>query len=986
MVKTQYNYQGSHSDPRAQGQPQSRVSNRVPKHIPGSIKPQLVNHSEASFTLYSRADDSELELDQDPTPVSPVRSRHPAKFDDTEESYIRDVDGHSPVAKTRWVHDLPDGPRQGRRWEADVSDTTEDYVPSTTPPSYRVAVRDPRFYKEQSPRLSLTPSTRLPGGDSARKVVALARERRGSVVNEQNAWNKIKMERDERDADAFWSDRLLERCWGVWKQGFQWIITTNQQVGKARDSLLLRLSLQRWRKLTTSRREVYRRVKNLSDNRCLRSAIGLWRAKLNERNQSRWREEIRTKMKTIKDKLALRLRKDAWAKWRQSYLSHLSGQHYTEHLLFRFYCRWKERLSGLEELEHTAELHLGVVEQRWVGRCWNLWKRASDMRNAERILLGRVNLRLTGNIIDIWRKHAVNHHTATIFYINLLKKSVIRSWKASRDRINVMEYRAAKHAARQDGVLLRAVSRVWRARERGKLLERVKAARLIKETWAVWKRRLRQQRHNHDVAVAFFLHSKTGVAASSLQRWRQSYASHQNAKSFAVQYHSTQLRYKMVLLWRIHLRENLRLTRMARVACQFFVTRHTWKAWGNALKARARERYVKDMEKRRLEKIFHRWLHRSRQTIQRTLAEQTTRDRVTKRILKQSLCLWTNRVIEVKLREYEVTHRYDTAVKTLALKKWKDLCVRHVEELSLMESYQFVKREENIRRIFHKWLTRARTTRQRRIILQQKENEIKFSVISSAWDKWRDRFCDERLRLIEYDVNIQTQKNLTFRAFGIWHSKTKSLPAIRFHATHAKLKFFKMWRRAMPGALLAKEARERDKTAVLSKFFDKWVQSLRTKMALKAVARARYLRLPTAVPRQAIHSRGIPTTSPMTPVMLPRKTAKSITDGDVDASRWSRSKLRTGPPSTLADTRGPSRTRYRPETSPPRSSSRASAHSPAASKPLFSNYNSRNSSPTRSTGKPPNSSVGERGRSRLWLELQELQSKSRPSSQRSGDP
>jgi hypothetical protein len=29
------------------------------------------------------------------------------------------------------------------------------------------------------------------------------------------------------------------------------------------------------------------------------------------------------------------------------------------------------------------------------------------------------------------------------------------------------------------------------------------------------------------------------------------------------------------------------------------------------------------------------------------------------------------------------------------LKKWKDLCVRHVEELSLMESYQFVKREGN---------------------------------------------------------------------------------------------------------------------------------------------------------------------------------------------------------------------------------------------------------------------------------------------------
>ena len=82
-----------------------------------------------------------------------------------------------------------------------------------------------------------------------------------------------------------------------------------------------------------------------------------------------------------------------------------------------------------------------------------------------------------------------------------------------------------------------------------------------------------------------------------------------------------------------------------------------------------------------------------------------------------------------------------------------------------MDSYQFVKREgksitlnyttstlilftENTRRIFHKWLARTRTTRQRRIILRQKEDEIKFSILSSAWDKWRNRFCDERLRPI----------------------------------------------------------------------------------------------------------------------------------------------------------------------------------------------------------------------------------------------
>jgi protein SFI1 len=58
-----------------------------------------------------------------------------------------------------------------------------------------------------------------------------------------------------------------------------------------------------------------------------------------------------------------------------------------------------------------------------------------------------------------------------------------------------MEYRATKHVTRQDGVLLRAIVRVWKARERGKLLERVRGVRLVKETWAVWKRRLRSQHH-----------------------------------------------------------------------------------------------------------------------------------------------------------------------------------------------------------------------------------------------------------------------------------------------------------------------------------------------------------------------------------------------------------------------------------------------------------------------------------------------------------
>jgi hypothetical protein len=60
--------------------------------------------------------------------------------------------------------------------------------------------------------------------------------------------------------------------------------------------------------------------------------------------------------------------------------------------------------------------------------------------------------------------------------------------------IKTKEHRAVKHLARKDEVLVHAIMRVWKARERGKLLERVKTARIVKDAWAIWKRRIREQR------------------------------------------------------------------------------------------------------------------------------------------------------------------------------------------------------------------------------------------------------------------------------------------------------------------------------------------------------------------------------------------------------------------------------------------------------------------------------------------------------------
>lgn len=81
------------------------------------------------------------------------------------------------------------------------------------------------------------------------------------------------------------------------------------------------------------------------------------------------------------------------------------------------------------------------------------------------------------------------------------------------------------------------------------------------------------------------------------------------------------------------------------------------------------------------------------------MAEQLVQDRVRQRVMHETLVHWTNRVIKVKLRELEVAQQRDAATLGNAFKKWKSVCERHVEELNLMESYQFVKREGTYTRV-----------------------------------------------------------------------------------------------------------------------------------------------------------------------------------------------------------------------------------------------------------------------------------------------
>ena len=132
-----------------------------------------------------------------------------------------------------------------------------------------------------------------------------------------------------------------------------------------------------------------------------------------------------------------------------------------------------------------------------------------------------------------------------------------------------------------------------------------------------------------------------------LQRWREVYATHQNAQTYAIEFYRTQLVQKMVLRWRLELFKRLKLAKKARLAERYLLLRRYW----SAMKQRYRERIalsrLKEFERNKAKAFFEGeflclwgnfsfvddspvWYYRARKQRQIREAEQIITDRVRK--------------------------------------------------------------------------------------------------------------------------------------------------------------------------------------------------------------------------------------------------------------------------------------------------------------------------------------------------------------------
>ncbi|KAG7092302.1 hypothetical protein E1B28_008664 [Marasmius oreades] len=837
---------------------------------------------------------------------------------------------------------------------------------SSTPPSYQSSVSKYR---------------------AAKSYMTQGRERRDNALNEEDAWNRVKVLQDEREADRFRDDSLLERSWDIWKQMYTWILTMNQQIGEARENLILRIYLQRWRERTASQREWCNRIAAVDNKRRLKAAFNIWKQRLQDRLQEKqkmaWRQDMRVRLATIRRHRKEALLKEYWIHWRRAYQYRLSEAHCCDRLRLRCYSQWKERLHRVYRSEDNADqAHRDAL----LGRFWEYWKRTIELRVPERVMNRQVELRVKREVFEVWKKQWVDHRIARAFYIRRLAKRMMKSWKSAKDRTTALECRADKHLARQDNILLRAVMRVWKARERGKLLEKVKAFRLVRSAWAVWKLQLHTLEEAQALAVRFSERLNCSTSKMAFQRWREVHASHLRSQAFVAQFNKAQLVRRMILRWRVALFKRLKMVKKARMAERYLLLRRFWATMKQKYREKIRLAKLQECERNKVKIFFDIWLHRSRKQRQIREAERIIQDRVRKRILHSSLQRWTIRVVDIKDRELRVAQEYHNrhraVLLTSAFNHWKQIHTRHNEELRLMQSYQDIKREEMFKRIFYQWLTAARTRRHRRLVLQEKEEERKLVALSSAWEKWRERYMEARLQPLEYRLVISNAQRLKYQAFSSWQAKTDSLPAIKFHANHVKVKCWNIWLQQLPRAVQARKAREFESKSILKKFLDKWIQVHRTKLSLKAVARARYFPVSASKPssRPAVHSRPLTGSAiPPTKATFPHRALRiENSDGDADPEAGpSEPLMRHLRPLTARSGLFPTRART----------------DPSPTRTVLSVPRTRESSPTRSTKSAapapwysknaptrfpptPSSVAGTEGRSTLWQELREVQRRS----------
>ena len=167
---------------------------------------------------------------------------------------------------------------------------------------------------------------------------------------------------------------------------------------------MLRVTVHKWHAALVRQRERATRADARADAYRRKVALIRWHTRLQERQKAAWRADMRMRMQTVRSLREAALRRDAWARWRQLYQSRLLQQRFAVRIVGRCFERWKSKLRETDVMRRRADEVVAAREGEAVGRCWDSWRRAAELRSAERAIAERVGARVVRESVAFWRQ------------------------------------------------------------------------------------------------------------------------------------------------------------------------------------------------------------------------------------------------------------------------------------------------------------------------------------------------------------------------------------------------------------------------------------------------------------------------------------------------------------------------------------------------------------------------------------------------------
>ena len=80
------------------------------------------------------------------------------------------------------------------------------------------------------------------------------------------------------------------------------------------------------------------------------------------------------------------------------------------------------------------------------------------------------------------------------------------------------------------------------------------------------------------------------ILHSSMTHWKQTLLNRQKLSSLAQQYYDEHLQSRMLTIWRLRLRQYIRMIKQARVARRYLIMRKSWDKWVENMRIKAVQR------------------------------------------------------------------------------------------------------------------------------------------------------------------------------------------------------------------------------------------------------------------------------------------------------------------------------------------------------------------------------------------------------------